>query len=103
VSASEVLLSDEALYQLASIPSNDDYHRVMRALQALATFPLMGKAYEPLNQAPAPPAGTRVLYAGHYGVYHLHEHDETTDEVRVLSISDQRRNPRERFIFTEPR
>ena len=92
-----VKLTDEAKYQYAAIESTDDFTRVTKAMQHLKKFAKMGVVYDPIFEAAPAPEGVRVVYAGHYGVYYL----VRAEEVLVVSVSDQRRNPRDRFIFTD--
>lgn len=94
-------LTDEALFQLTAIPGEKEYTQVTRMLGLLADFPELGEQYDPLFASAPIPSGTHVLYAGHYGIYYLFEKDAMV--VLVISIDDQRRNPRMRYVFTDER
>lgn len=95
----EVLLTDEAFYTYASIPSERVFEHVGRDLKLLEASPELGRAYDPAYDARRPPFACRVLYCEHYGIYY--RIDDASRSVLVFAIEDQRRNPEMRFSHYE--
>ena len=91
----DIELTDEALYALASIPSDRIYTRVGDLIDMLAAFPRYGQVYDPYYRAAEPPVACRVLFCGSYGIYYHIDEDKRL--VTVLAIEDERRNPLGRF------
>ena len=93
--ARDVVVTQEAQYQLVRIPSNADYNEVKRMLRALGIIADAGSVYDPAYEAAKPPVECRVVYAGHYGIYYTSE--DPGSPVVVFALEDQRRNPKTRF------
>lgn len=91
----ELLLTDEAFYAYASLPSDSLFARVDHDLDLLRSFPELGKKYDPVYDAARPPFDCRVLYCEQYGIYY--RVDDGNRRVVVFAIVDQRRNPKTRF------
>lgn len=91
----EVILSPTAEDALMEIGSRANLRAIDNVLQALATTPLMGRAYDPLYEAATPEKPILVAYAGHYGIYY--DIDELGPKVNVAYIEDQRTDPTRRF------
>lgn len=91
----ELLLTDEAFYAYASLPSDSLFARVDHDLDLLRSFPELGKKYDPEYDAALPPFDCGVLYCGQYGIYC--RVDDDSRRVVVFAIVDQRRNPKTRF------
>lgn len=91
----KVIVTREALFQLANIPSNADYDKVKKMMDVLGAIADAGSKYDPAYEAAKPPVECRVVYAGHYGIYYTS--DPSPSPVVVFSIEDQRRNPEQRF------
>lgn len=93
--AFEVMLTDEALYAFASLPTTHAFERVDYDLGLLETTPHLGRNYDPAYDAARPPFPCRVLFSGYYGIYY--RVDEDARRVVVFAIVDQRRDPANRF------
>ena len=61
--ARDVVVTQEAQYQLVRIPSNADYNEVKRMLRALGIIADAGSVYDPAYEAAKPPVECRVVYA----------------------------------------
>ena len=92
-----VVISRLAQGQLANIPSDALYLQVKAAIQRLAQFPELGRAYDPQYEAARPPVPCRVLYAGRYGVYYAGFDAPAGEPLVVLTVEDERRDPLRRF------
>ena len=92
-----VLITDEAINQLLSIPSARDYESVRKTLSLLGIIGEAGRDYEPVYSAARPPIPCKVLYAGNYGIYYSCSVNKD-ESIVVFTIEDQRRDPKKRFI-----
>ncbi len=92
----KVIVSDEALFQLASITSASDYASIKKTLKNLEIIPLAYSVYDSAYEAARLPIECRVAYAGHYGIYFEATEDESSP-IRVFAIVDQRCDPLTRF------
>lgn len=95
----EVVLTDEAFYAYASIPSDRAFDHLDADLKLLETTPELGRVYNPAYKATRLPFPCRVFYCEQYGIYYRVDKDERT--VLVFAIEDQRRNPENRFSAYE--
>lgn len=91
----EVVLTDEAFYAFAALPTERAFDHVDHDLSLLETTPELGQTYDPAYDATRPPFACRVLYCDRYGIYY--RIDEAKHRVVVFAIEDQRRNPLTRF------
>ena len=90
----EVRLTETSLESYLAIP-DARLEKVDAALDALAVFPGVGVAYDPLYPAARPPFEVLVLYADRYGIYY--SVDEKAGVVFVRYIEDERMDPKLRF------
>lgn len=95
----EVVLTDEAFFTYASIPSDRTFDHLDADLKLLGTTPELGRIYDPAYKATRPPFPCRVFYCEKYGIYYRVDEDART--VLVFAIEDQRRNPENRFSTYE--
>lgn len=95
----EVLLTDEAFYAFASLPTTHAFERIDCDLGLLETTPYLGRDYDPAYDATRPPFPCRVLFSGYYGIYY--QVDDDAERVVVFAIVDQRRDPANRFTGFE--
>ena len=102
----DVVMTDEALYAYAEIPSKRVYARIGNLIDFLAEHPYFGEEYDPYYQAAFPPidcrvcgrngnCGRRVFFCAHYGVYY--HVDVEQRNISILAIEDHRKNPLSRF------
>ncbi len=91
----DVVMTDEALYAYAEIPSERVYARIGNLIDFLAEHPYFGEEYDPYYQAAFPPIGCRVFFCAHYGVYY--HVDVEQRNISILAIEDHRKNPLSRF------
>ena len=91
----DIVMTDEALYAYAEIPSERVYARIGNLIDFLAEHPYFGEEYDPYYQAAFPPIDCRVFFCAHYGVcYHV---DVEQRNISILAIEDHRKNPLSRF------
>lgn len=91
----DVVMTDEALYAYAEVPSERVYARIGNLIDFLAEHPYFGEEYDPYYQAAFPPIDCRVFFCAHYGVcYHV---DVEQRNISILAIEDHRKNPLSRF------
>ena len=90
----EVHLTETSLESYLAIP-DARLEKGDAALDALAVFPGIGVAYDPLYPAARPPFEVSVLYADRYGIYY--STDERAKVVYIRYVEDERMDPRLRF------
>lgn len=95
----EIILSDEATYSLAEIPSERVYTRISSLIDFLAHHPYYGEEYDPYYKATFPPITCRVFFCARYGIYY-HIFDEKR-QILILAVEDTRKNPLSRFKTME--
>jgi len=91
----EVILTDEAYYAYAAIPSDATFDHVGKCIELLEESPYLGREYDPAYEAMRPPFECRVLFCEHYGIYY--SVDDEACAVTIFAVEDQRRNPQDRF------
>ena len=87
----DVVMTDEALYAYAEIPSKRVYARIGNLIDFLAEHPYFGEEYDPYYQAAFPPIDCRVFFCAHYGVYY--HVDVEQRNISILAIEGHRKNP----------
>ena len=95
----EIILTDEATYSLAEIPSNKVYSRICALIDFLAAHPYYGEEYDPYYEATFPPLTCRVFFCAHYGIYYHIFDDE--HQILILAVEDTRKNPLSHFKIME--
>lgn len=95
-----VFLTKAAKASLPFIVAKSHRAKVRKMLQMIDTVPEMGRVYDPDYPATLPPFEVRVTYAGRYGIYYTINED--AQEVYVISIEDQRRDPLNRHFGIYP-
>ena len=78
----DVVMTDEALYAYAEIPSERVYARIGNLIDFLAEHPYFGEEYDPYYQAAFLP------------IDHV---DVERRNISILAIEDHRKNPLSRF------
>ena len=91
----DVVMTDEALYAYAEIPSERVYARISNLIDCLAEHPYFGEECDPYYQAAFPLIACRVFFCAHYGVYY--HVDVEQRNISILAIEDHRKNPLSRF------
>lgn len=95
----DIILSDEATYSLAEIPSEKVYSRMCALIDFLATHPYYGEEYDPYYDATFPPIDCRVFFCARYGVYYHIIQEER--RILILAVEDTRKNPLSHFKIME--
>lgn len=77
------------------ISSEREIEHVNRVIDLLANMPRLGHVYEPDEDTAFMPIEVRVFYTGRHGVYYTLQ--EERNRLLILSIADQRGDPRQRY------
>ena len=95
----EIILTDEATYSLAEIPSPKIYSRITALIDFLANHPYYGEKYDPYYEASFPPIECRVFFCARYGIYyHVFPKEQ---QILILAVEDSRKDPLSRFDIAD--
>lgn len=90
-SSCSIEVTDEAYLDMVGLPNDKLLEDMGRFLSLLQISSFLGQTYSPAYESKKPPVKCRVSYYENYGIYY--EINETSGNLTILSIEDQRHNP----------